>query len=183
MKIPKDVSALRRKFAQAIVAKKRGAVPVKKETVPTDDRVKKAREEAIKSRQQLREKMKNDAEKDARIQELQTALDEANAKLNEFEPAAKRWNEYSHKEKEIMIAKLPKEMHRDARDMDIKHLKLLVSNHTGEGATTTTGGAAKGTKIASLKDAEKAEPAAYNEFMDGIKKGTIKIDSEGLVVA
>ncbi len=181
MKIPKDVSGLRRKFAQAIVSRKHTVVGKPAVVDTPDGRVKRAREEAIKSRQQLREKLKSEAEKDARLVELQAALDEANGRVAEYEPAAKRWNEYSHKEKEIMIAKLPKEMHRDARDMDIKHLKLLVSNYTGEGGAAPPKLA--GTKIGSLKEAEKADPKAYNEFMDGIKKGTIKVDAEGMVLA
>lgn len=191
MIIPKDVSGLRRKFAQALVLRKRGTIPPSKPgTVPPrkpaitmeDLRAKKAREEAIKSRHELRERSRMDAEKDVEIQELRDRLLAAEKLRDEYEPQAKRWNEYAHKEKERMIAKLPKEVQREARDMDVKHLALFVNNYPGA-AIPPTGTVPVGTGIKSLEDATKADTKTYNKFMDDIKTGAVKVDAKGLVIA
>lgn len=190
MIIPKDVSSIRRKFAQAAVLRKRAPVTSTAATTitnPEDERVKKARNEAIKSRQELREKMKSDAEKDTRIQELQAALDEATGKLTEYEPAAKRWNEFDHKRKERLIAKFPKEEQSKVRKFDSEAIEALAEARGFTAETTPANGQASSKsglgKIGSLKDAEKADPKAYNEFMDGIKSGAIKVDADGKVLA
>ena len=140
MKIPKNVSGLRQKFAQARAERKRTPIVPEKKTAP-DDRVKKARDEAIASRRKLREKETAEAEKDLRIQELEAALNEAKAKNEEYEPAAKRWNDFDHKRKERLIAKFPKEEQSRVRKFDSEAIEALAEarGFMGEGAAAGNG--------------------------------------------
>lgn len=192
MKIPRDVTTIRQKLAQASVKLKR---PVQQtttaQTVQTKDpRIQKANQEAAENRRKAREAMQTAAERDARIQELEAAKAEYEKKLAELEPAAERWNKYAHTTKERLIQKFPKEDQAALRKMDVDHVRFMANKLGIETGASTSGGttaaAGKPPQIGSIQDAAKvaeSDPVAYNKFMDDVASGAVKVDSAGKVLA
>jgi len=184
IKIPADVSALRKKFAEAAARRKMQGKP--KEEVKVGDR--KAGQEAADARKKARLAEQTVAEKDLRIKELEDAIADREKKLAEAEPLAKRYSDLDHKRREREIAKFPKEEQAKVRKLEWDAIEMLVQargfDTNGAGATGTNGKVVgpKWTNMEELSALAKTDPTAYNKGIDDVAKGVIKMDKEGRVV-
>ena len=188
LKIPADVSAVRRKFAEAAAKRKinGGIVPDK----PKDEAAKRsAGHDAAEARKKARIAEQSAAEKDLELEKLRTDIAAAQTKITELEPSAKRWNDFDHKRKERLIAKFPKEEQAKVRKFDSEALEALAEarGFAGDGGTQSGGGATatKGSKFTNMDELSalaKTDPVAYNKGVDEIAKGTIKMDKDGKVI-
>ena len=182
IKIPANVSSHRRALAEAIARKKAGATKPN----PASNVVRaKAGQEAADARRKARAAELSAAEKDLELQKLRDELANAQKDLLEKTPLAKKWEDHDHKRRERLIAKFPVEERKRVGKLDADALELLAEarGFAGDGAAAGNGQA--GTKatssILSMEDADKiskTDPKAFNEWMDKVASGEIKLDSK-----
>jgi DNA repair exonuclease SbcCD ATPase subunit len=144
-----------------------------KPTPPDPDRDRKRRmkemkekqREAEQSREQLAEQL---ASIQAELEEAKAARVAAEQKATELEPKAKNWSDYEHKERQVLLSKLPAEFKKEAGDMDMKHLKLFVSTVSGGGGKTQAGETFDRSKMTDDDMAKLAEtnPAKFLELIE-----------------
>jgi len=184
LKIPADVTGVRRRLAEAAAKRKLNIVPDK----PKDDSAKRsAGHDAAEARKKARLAEQSAAEKDLELEKLRADITTAQAKITDLEPAAKRWNDFDHKRKERLIAKFPKEEQAKVRKFDSEALEALAEarGFVGDGGVPAAGGAPKGSKFTNMDELSalaKTDPIAYNKGVDEIAKGTIKMDKDGKVI-
>src|ERR1017187_1700541 len=150
IKIPADVSVVRKKFADASARRKREAASGGKPPITNDPAKRKAGQEAADAKKKMQEAnrkanelLRNDAEKDLRLKELEEAIATAQAKITELEAPAKRWSDFDHKRKERLIAKFPKEEQAKVRKFDSEALEALCDARGFTGEATAAGGGTK----------------------------------------
>ena len=191
IKIPANVSPIRRALAEAAARKKLGTPVVKKPENPASNVIRaKAGQEAADARKKAREAMQSAAEKDLRVKELEEKLATAQRELEEKAPLAEKWTKHDHVRRERLIAKFPTEERKKVGKLDADALEMLAEarGFMGDGAAAGNGqaGAKTGAPILSLEDANRAakeNPKAYNEWVDKVAAGTIKLNADGKVIA
>lgn len=190
IKIPADVSGVRRRMAEAAARRKMQLPPKKEEPVAPKPGDRKAGQEAADARRKAREAMQSAAERDVRVKELEDQLAAALKRAEDAEPSAKNWRDYDHKRTERLVAKFPKEEQVKVRKLGADALEMLVEarglGDAGGAASGATGGKSTGSKFTSMDELtalSKSDPAAYNKGIDDITSGVIKIDSGGKVIA
>lgn len=182
IKIPANVSSHRRALAEAIARKKAGAT----KSNPASNVVRaKAGQEAADARRKARAAELSAAEKDLELQKLRDDLANAQKDLLEKTPLAKKWEDHDHKRRERLIAKFPVEERKRVGKLDADALELLAEarGFAGDGAAAGNGqaGAKATSSILSMEDADKiskTDPKAFNEWMDKVASGEIKLDSK-----
>lgn len=189
VKIPADVSPLRKRLAEAAARRKLELpkLPIKQDLVKPGT-LRRAGQETGEERRKRREAEQLSAEKEIRVKELEEALATAQKELAEKSPAADKWQKFDHRRKELLIAKFPKEEQARVRKFDSDALEALAEarGFSGDGGTGTGGGskpvAGKFTTQDELIGLAKTDPAAYNKGMDDVAAGVVKFDATGKVL-
>jgi hypothetical protein len=140
LKIPANIAGLQ----ASLKAKMANPDLGKTEEKPDVDRDRKRRMKELKDKQREAEQSKEQlaeqlASITAELEEAKAARTAAEQKASELEPKAKNWSDYEHKEKQVLLSKLPPEFKKEAGDMDMKHLRLFVKTVVPDGTRATTG--------------------------------------------
>lgn len=186
IKIPADVSQLRRKLIESAARRKVSGTVTQEPVKKPGDR--KAGQEAADARKKARAAEQSVAEKDIILQDLQEKLAAAEKRAADAEPLADKWNKHDHRRKELLIAKFPKEEQGRVRKLDADALEMLVDARGFGEAAKPAGQIDKvtGSKFSSVDELSalaKTDVAAYNKGMDDIVSGAVKLDQAGKVIA
>jgi len=187
IKIPANVSPLRRKLAEAAARRKIGAPPVPKVPVVPKLGDRKAGQEAADARKKAREAMQTVAEKDIRMKELEEQLAAAMKRAEDAEPLAEKWTKHDHVRLSRMRAKFPPEEQKRIAKLDADALELLAEARgftdgavQANGQTKATGATFKNTE--ELSALAKTNPEVYNKALDDVKSGKLVFNAKGEVV-
>lgn len=191
IKIPANISPLRRKLAEAAARRKVGAPPVPKVPVaskPADNgAARKAGQETAEARKKAREAMQSAAEKDLRVKELEEQLASAIKRAEEAEPLAEKWTKHDHVRLSRMRAKFPPEEQKRIAKLDADALELLAEARGFTDGATQANGQSKtaGVTFKTAKELSalaETNPDVYNKALDDVKSGKLKFDMAGNVV-
>lgn len=174
--VSKDISALQKSLAGKLANPDLG----KESNKPDPERDRKRRMKELKDKQREAEQSKEQlaeqlAAIQAELEENKAARLAAEQKASELEPKAKNWSDYEHKEKQLLLAKLPAEFKKEAGDMDMKHLRLFEKTVNGPGAGQATNkDQADWSKMSDDEKAKLAEsdPKKFLEMLEPPKKAT-----------
>lgn len=186
-KIPTDVSAIRKRFAQA--AAKRGlAGPVVLSKQTPEPANRKAGQEAAEARKKVRLAEQNAAEKDLELEKLRTDLAAAQAKVLDLEPRATSFDKLDHRRKWEKINMFPKEEHNKISKLPFEAIEMLVQARFPNGGAPSGGGSgAKSTglkwkNMEELSALAKTDLPAYKDGIAKLANKEVAVNASGVLV-
>jgi predicted RNase H-like nuclease (RuvC/YqgF family) len=177
-RIPADISGVQKAIADARARKAAGshATPNDRRAATEAQEAKKRARDAENARKDLATQLE---EAKAEAAAAKAEAEEAKKKADELTPLADSYRKHEHTERHKLLADLPAELQKEAKDFPLAQLKSFHKLATGGGTATTpkTGGGSGKDWLALLAGDEAAfdkamkdDPKGWTEFTESQKK-------------